>query len=136
MLATDYLNHFNEVQMLLEMVPDMLDDCKQWKPKSYPQHFLDSGLPYGALAAEIYNHVEPVFKVPFEAAITQMETVILKTVGSLETAIAEQQPVDLMRQQTGEAIGALQEPNQLASTIIHGAAPALDQNNIDKILEA
>ncbi len=42
-LATDYLNHFNEIVMLLEMIPDMpdiLEDAKEWRPKSYDQHFL------------------------------------------------------------------------------------------------
>jgi hypothetical protein len=37
LLATDYLNHFNEIAMLLEMVPDMndmLDEAKAWQPKS------------------------------------------------------------------------------------------------------
>ena len=32
LLATDYLNHFNEIVMLLEMVPDMpdmIEDCKE-----------------------------------------------------------------------------------------------------------
>ena len=46
-LATDYLNHFNEIVMLLEMVPDMPDiltDAKDWRPKTYARHFLDSGL--------------------------------------------------------------------------------------------
>ncbi|MDP6344006.1 MAG: hypothetical protein QF491_10780, partial [Alphaproteobacteria bacterium] len=46
-LATDYLNHFNEIVMLLEMVPDMpeiLDEAKEWQPKSYAAHFRDSGL--------------------------------------------------------------------------------------------
>ena len=34
-LATDYLNHFNEVVMLLEMLPDMPDfaeDVLAWEP--------------------------------------------------------------------------------------------------------
>lgn len=37
LLATDYLNHFNEIVMLLEMIPDMpdiLEDAKEWQPKS------------------------------------------------------------------------------------------------------
>jgi len=37
-LATDYLNHFNEAIMLLEMIPDMpecAEDFLQWRPLSY-----------------------------------------------------------------------------------------------------
>lgn len=46
-LATDYLNHYNEIVMLLELVEDMpecIEDALDWKPKSYEQHFRDSGL--------------------------------------------------------------------------------------------
>ena len=41
-LATDYLNHFNEAIMLLEMVPDMpecAEDFLTWTPLSYAEHF-------------------------------------------------------------------------------------------------
>ncbi|HEY5598367.1 MAG TPA: hypothetical protein VIK47_06140, partial [Kiloniellales bacterium] len=45
LLATDYLNHFNEVIMLIGMIPDMpecLRDAQAWQPKSYEEHFRDS----------------------------------------------------------------------------------------------
>ena len=45
LLATDYLNHFNEVIMLIEMVPDMpdiIEDVLAWEPKTYVRHFADS----------------------------------------------------------------------------------------------
>jgi hypothetical protein len=41
-LATDYLNHFNEAIMLLEMLsscPDCRDDLLAWQPMSYREHF-------------------------------------------------------------------------------------------------
>lgn len=41
-LATDYLNHFNEVVMLLEMLPDMPDFAEEvlaWEPVPYEEHF-------------------------------------------------------------------------------------------------
>ena len=37
-LSTDYLNHFTEAVMVLEMVggmPECLDDLRAWQPKSY-----------------------------------------------------------------------------------------------------
>ncbi len=44
-LATDYLNHFNEAIMLLELIPDM-PDCYElfleWQPLSYAEHFIKS----------------------------------------------------------------------------------------------
>ena len=44
-LATDYLNHFNEAVMLLEMIPDMpecAEDFLGWQPLSYCEHFTAS----------------------------------------------------------------------------------------------
>jgi hypothetical protein len=44
-LATDYLNHFNEAIMLLEMIPDMpecAEDFLGWQPLSYREHFTAS----------------------------------------------------------------------------------------------
>ena len=44
-LATDYLNHFNEAIMLLEMIPDMpecAEDFLLWYPLSYREHFTAS----------------------------------------------------------------------------------------------
>ena len=55
LLATDYLNHFNEIVMLLEMVPDMpeiMDEVKAWKPKAYVDHFRDSTIADRDLAIE------------------------------------------------------------------------------------
>lgn len=55
LLATDYLNHFNEIIMLLEMVPDMpdmLEECRAWEPKSYQDHFRESSFSDKQLAIE------------------------------------------------------------------------------------
>ena len=45
-LATDYLNHFNEAIMLLDLVstvPECLPDLMAWGPMSYQDHFAGSG---------------------------------------------------------------------------------------------
>ena len=47
LLATDYLNTYNEVVMLLEMLPDapneLVTDLECWRAKSYREHFQSSG---------------------------------------------------------------------------------------------
>lgn len=56
-LATDYLNHFNEVIMLLEMleeIPSCAADIAGWRPMSYIEHFQASGLADRELALEAY----------------------------------------------------------------------------------
>src|SRR5580693_6494395 len=54
-LATDYLNHFNEAIMLLEMIPDMpecSEDFLGWQPLSYSEHFTASNFKARDLARE------------------------------------------------------------------------------------
>ncbi|POF34813.1 hypothetical protein [Roseibium marinum] len=68
-LATDYLNHFNEVMMLLEMLPAMPDcagDVLEWEPLDYIGHFENSTfkdknlaiLAYHAAPAKLRSHLE------------------------------------------------------------------------------
>src|SRR6202051_3404623 len=52
-LATDYLNHFNEAVMLLDMIPDIpecAEDFLQWHPLSYAEHFTASNFAARELA--------------------------------------------------------------------------------------
>ena len=61
-LATDYLNHFNEAVMLLEMVPDMpecAEDFLTWTPLSYAEHFTASNFKARDLAIEAYERADP-----------------------------------------------------------------------------
>lgn len=90
-LATDYLNHFNEITMMLEMVadmPDMLEDTQDWAPKSYQDHFRDSGFQQKGLAIEAYEKCPEVFKAPFDAAVDGLNNKILATIRGLTVVCA------------------------------------------------
>ena len=66
-LATDYLNHFNEVVMLIEMIldmPEILEDAKEWQPKAYKDHFRDSTIADREIAIEAYDAVPDVYNIP------------------------------------------------------------------------
>src|SRR5499433_3080016 len=57
-LATDYLNHFNEAIMLLEMIPDIpecAEDFLVWSPLSYAEHFTASNFAARDLAISAYE---------------------------------------------------------------------------------
>src|SRR5271156_609860 len=87
LLATDYLNHFNEIVMLLEMLPDMpelFEEAKAWRPKSYVEHFAGSSSPFHSLAIELYPHVPARFREPFETTIGQLEGMIDRTMRNAE----------------------------------------------------
>ena len=59
LLATDYLNHFNEIAMILELLvdcPDCIDEAKEWRPKTYEEHFNDSGFSAKEFVIAAYTH--------------------------------------------------------------------------------
>jgi len=61
-LATDYLNHFNEAIMLLEMIPDMVEcaeDFLAWTPLSYAEHFIASNFK-AKLAEQAIGWLKPL----------------------------------------------------------------------------
>src|SRR6476619_1440158 len=78
-LATDYLNHFNEAIMLLEMVPDMPEcasDFLEWPPLSYAEHFTARDL-----AIEAYEMADGQIRAEFDQ-LTDNMTKILTEVGA------------------------------------------------------
>lgn len=82
-LATDYLNHFNEAVMLLEMIPDMPDcaeDFLQWRPLSYAEHFTASNFKARDLAIDAYESADPTIRAEFDH-LTGTMTSILTAVG-------------------------------------------------------
>ena len=81
--ATDYLNHFNEAIMLLEMIPDMpecAEDFLAWTPLSYAEHFWASNFKARDLAIEAYECADPKIRADFDHLTTTM-TSILTAVG-------------------------------------------------------
>ena len=91
LLATDYLNHFNEIHMLLGMIaemPDCLEDILDWKAISYQDHFQISVFQDKDLAIEAYNHSPEKYKVPFENCVAEMDVLLSTTVSMVEEALS------------------------------------------------
>ncbi len=136
LLATDYLNHFNEVVMTLEMLPDMpelMEEAKAWQPKAYQDHFRDSTIADKALAIEAYDHVPPKFKAPFEKNIEQLNQLIITSVERLETDISTGD-MDLVRANATALSQVIQRLMDMASANIHGSAATMDQSEIDILI--
>jgi len=82
-LATDYLNHFNEAIMLLEMIPDIpecAEDFLAWQPLSYAEHFAASSFKARDLAITAYQSADAGIRAEFDG-ITDALTAILAAVG-------------------------------------------------------
>jgi hypothetical protein len=78
-LATDYLNHFNEAIMLLEMSaasPECTEDFRAWKPISYREHFAISRFTERMVAIEAYDAAPPATRHCLETLADTMTAVL------------------------------------------------------------
>lgn len=123
-LATDYLNHYNEIVMLLEMIPDMpelAEDASDWAPKSYPQHFLDSGFQAKELAVQAYELAPSLIRAQFEKICVELDKLIQGTLAGMAAVnVAERgftpAAQTLIRTRVDAIQGLLMKLNQ----VIHG----------------
>jgi hypothetical protein len=136
LLATDYLNHFNEIVMTLGMVPDfrdLMDDAKHWCPISYTEHFQNSAFSDKDLAIEAYDHVPERFRTPFEQTIGQVTQLIETVIQRLDALIANGSDEELRHVATESALN-IRRLLEIASAIINGSETTMDQAEIDALL--
>lgn len=137
LLATDYLNHFNEVVMLIDMIPDMpecLDDVREWRPKSYVQHFADSGLPEADLAIAAYELSPEVFRLPLDKTVDDLNRLVPSSLGRIASSI-ESGNQDGLADVASRASRDMQRLIEAASAIIIGVTSTNDQTAIDNMFE-
>ena len=135
-LATDCLNHFNGIVMTPEMIPDMpdlLDDAREWRPKTYREHFQESGFADRELAIEAYEHVPARFRQPFELTIGTLDRLVAMTVERAEAAAAAGQ-FERLKGIVNDAPGAIRSLVYSASAIIHGTVRTMERSEIDALL--
>ncbi|RMD88511.1 MAG: hypothetical protein D6807_05595 [Alphaproteobacteria bacterium] len=131
-LATDYLNHFNEVIMLLEMLPEMpemIGEVLLWQPKSYPDHFRDSGFKDGALAIEAYERAPARYRRAFDHHVAALDALILESVAALQSCASDG---TRMRRIVDCDLAQARRILETLSGIIHGATTSLAQDDVDR----
>jgi len=128
-LATDYLNHFNEAIMLLEMIPDIPEcatDFLEWRPLSYAEHFVASNFKARDLAIEAYECAEPELRAEFDH-MTETLTNILTAVSQ---AMREVQQDSTRAKLAVQALSWLKELVAATGGIINGGT----EGNVDYIM--
>src|SRR5215207_4695316 len=78
-LATDYLNHFNEAIMMLEMLPAMpecVEDLLQWRVMSYREHFLATHQKHRDLVLAAYETAEPHARFLLDECTDTMDAIL------------------------------------------------------------
>lgn len=122
-LATDYLNHFNEAIMLLEMVPDMpecAEDFLGWRPLSYAEHFTASNFKARDLAIAAYDSAEANIRAEFDNITSAMTSILTAVIAAMREARQDKTRTTLAEQATGW----LKPLVALAGGIINGGAEA------------
>jgi hypothetical protein len=139
-LASDYLNHFNEAIMLLEMLsscPDCLDDFLGWRPKSYREHFEASSFKGRALAIAAYDAADPSLRGCLDALASTMTAVLEATRAAINSAVPPQSAVAL----ADRAAALLRPLVARAGAVINGeatsgaGAPATPQAMVDGLMK-
>ena len=131
-LATDYLNHFNEAIMLLEMIPDIpecVDDFLNWHPMSYREHFEASHFTARELAIDAYNSSDPATRAEFDD-ITDTMTGILTTVAEAMRRTPDIESRAALATQAADAVKPLVA---LAGAMINGGFS--DAEDVDFIMQ-
>ncbi len=103
-LATDYLNHFNEAIMLLEMVPDVpecVEDFLGWRPLSYAEHFTASHFKARDLAIEAYNSADANIRGEFDNITSAMTSILTAVSEAMREARQDKTRARLAEQATG-----------------------------------
>lgn len=136
-LATDYLNHFNEIIMLIEMIsemPECLEDAHKWQPKTYVAHFQDSCFHDKELAVLAYQNAPERFRAPFDSTVEAMNDLVRDGLAEIESVLTagDRERVALV---VGTVAGQLRRFVDLASAIIHGQESTVDQARIDAMLD-
>lgn len=75
-LATDYLNHFNEAVMLIEMaadMPDLAEEVLAWRPSGYEAHFERSGHAGKDVAVAAWRAAPRPVRAHFETLIAALD---------------------------------------------------------------
>ncbi|MFZ1154342.1 MAG: hypothetical protein WAN93_05495 [Solirubrobacteraceae bacterium] len=102
-LATDYLNHFNEAIMLLEMIPDVPDcaeDFLHWQPLSYREHFTASHFKARDLAISAYDSADPDIREEFDQLTNTMTSILTAVSAAMREAQQDSTRVVLAEQAT------------------------------------
>ena len=92
-LATDYLNHFNEAIMLLDMLsscPDCLDDFLDWRPMSYREHFAAARFKGREQAVAAYDAADPDIRRRLDTLAGTMTAVLEATRAAMSAEMPPQ----------------------------------------------
>lgn len=88
--ATNYLNHYVEILLLLEMLPSMpecVEDIDLWQPINYADHVRQSGLPKSELVLEAFEHSDAKRREALDDVINEVDNEVLRYIEQAKKAV-------------------------------------------------
>jgi hypothetical protein len=122
-LATDYLNHFIEAVMLLELMPSCPDcrrDFLDWRPMSYREHFAASRFATRDMAIAAYEAADPNLRGCLDALAGTMTAMLEAT----RTALVSEMPAEAAAALAGRVVASLKPLIVRAGAVINGEGAA------------
>jgi len=93
LIASDYLNHFHELVMLLEAIgsepKEFADDLLSWRPLTYEEHFSASGFRDKNLAIAAYRRAPSHIRARFDEAVARLHGEALTIVGEVAAELGK-----------------------------------------------
>jgi hypothetical protein len=123
-LSTDYLNHFTEAIMLLEILPvmpDCLPDFLAWEPKDYREHFAAGHFRNRDRVISAYEAADPELSRSLDMLADLMNTTLLAT----REAIASNPGTIKSNALAARAAAVLKPIVTRVAALINGTAPGL-----------
>ena len=106
-LSTDYLNHFTEAVMVLEMagaMPECLNDLRAWQVKTYPEHFAASRFSNRDAIVAAYRSADPAVRTALDrtadvlnAMVWRTRELVVQHAGTAEAAAVVRRALDRLR---------------------------------------
>lgn len=132
-LSTDYLNHFTEAVMVLEMgtmAPECLEDLRDWRARTYREHFAASRFAGRDAAIAAYDAASPAVRHALDAVSETLNSVLLEARDALFRPLARPD-ADMIAQR---AVARTKPLIARAAAIINGTAEeAATQAAIDAL---
>jgi hypothetical protein len=122
-LSTDYLNHFTEAVMLLELaggMPECLRDLDAWQPKTYAEHFATSG----------FSNREAIFAA-YQVAHPPARAALDRTAGLLNALVVRDRELVRGRVGTPEIDAVARRSATRLRSLIARAAAVINGTPVD-----
>jgi hypothetical protein len=134
-LSTDYLNHYSEILMLIEMASfddAIVDEISGWQPIGYRAYFLKSPLRRAASAIAAYDRLADDQRVCFQQTIEALNKLTQAAILALQPPCHPQNVVLI-----GEVIGPAirRQIDRAAAFLNSGEAAAQDNDDAQAIID-